>query len=122
MDKSTTELLYLPIAARVKLQVKWFIDTVVWRLGDGLSGIIVLIFATWLHLPARHIRWVVLVLAGAWLVSVAVARRQYVSTLKESIRQHRFDVENATAPILDRSTADLLATNLSESAPKDILY
>ena len=122
MDKSTTELLYLPIAARVKLQVKWFIDTVVWRLGDGLSGIIVLIFATWLHLPARHISWVVLVLAGAWLVSVAVARRQYVSTLKESIRQHRFDVENATAPVLDRSTADLLATNLSESAPKDILY
>ena len=122
MDKSTTELLYLPIAARVKLQVKWFIDTVVWRLGDGLSGIIVLIFATWLHLPARHISWVVLVLAGAWLVSVAVARRQYVSTLKESIRQHRFDVENATAPVLDRSTTDVLATNLSTSDPKDILY
>jgi AAA family ATP:ADP antiporter len=122
MDRSTTELLYLPIAVRIKLQVKWFIDTVVWRLGDGLSGIIVLIFATWLHLPARHISWVVLVLTGSWLVSVAVARRQYVSTLKESIRQHRFDVENATAPVLDRSTADLLATNLFESTPKDILY
>ncbi len=37
VDKSTAELLYLPIAARVKLQVKWFIDTVIWRLGDGLS-------------------------------------------------------------------------------------
>src|SRR5262249_38157 len=57
LDKSTTELLYLPIATRVKLQVKWFIDTVIWRLGDGLSGLIVLVFATWLHLPARQISW-----------------------------------------------------------------
>jgi ATP:ADP antiporter, AAA family len=122
LDKSTTELLYLPITTRMKLQVKWFIDTVIWRLGDGLSGLTVLIFATWLHVPARQMSWVVLLLAGSWLLTVSVARRQYVSTLKESIRQHRFDVEGATAPVLDRSTADLLATNLSESAPKDILY
>jgi ATP:ADP antiporter, AAA family len=122
LDKSTNELLYLPIAARVKLQVKWFIDTVIWRLGDGLSGLIVLIFATWLRLPPRQISWIVLLLVSGWLVGVYVARRQYVSTLRESILQHRFDVEGATALVLDRSTADLLATNLSESDPKDILY
>jgi ATP:ADP antiporter, AAA family len=122
LDKSTTELLYLPIATRVKLQVKWFIDTVIWRLGDGLSGLIVLIFATWLHLPARQISWIVLLLVSGWLVAVSVARRQYVSTLKEGIFQHRVDVEQTTTPVLDRSTADLLATNLSESDPKDILY
>jgi AAA family ATP:ADP antiporter len=122
VDKSTTELLYLPIPAGVKLQVKWFIDTVIWRLGDGLSGLIVLIFATFLHLPPRQISWVVLVLVSGWLVAVSVARREYVATLKESISQHRFDIEQASAPVLDRSTADLLATNLSASDPKDILY
>lgn len=122
LDKSTTELLYLPIAARVKLQVKWFIDTVIWRLGDGLSGLIVLIFATWLGLPARQISWIVLLLVSGWLVAVSVARRQYISSLKESIRQHRVDVEQATTPVLDRSTADLLAINLSASDPKDVLY
>ncbi len=122
VDKSTAELLYLPIAARVKLQVKWFIDTVVWRLGDGLSGLIILIFATLLHFSPRQISWVVLVLVGGWLVAVSVARRQYVATLRESISQHRVDVEQASAPVLDRSTADLLATNLSTSDPKDILY
>jgi ATP:ADP antiporter, AAA family len=122
LDKSTAELLYLPISARVKLQVKWFIDTVIWRMGDGLSGLIVLIFATWLHLPARQISWVVLVLVGGWLVAASVARRQYVATLRESISQHRLDVENASAPVFDRSTVDLLANNLSTSDPKDILY
>jgi AAA family ATP:ADP antiporter len=122
VDKSTAELLYLPIPAGVKLQVKWFIDTVIWRLGDGLSGLAVLIFATSLHWQARQISWIVLLLASAWLVAVSVARRQYVSTLKESISQHRFDVEQASAPVLDRSTTELLATNLSTSDPKDILY
>ncbi|MFY9561217.1 MAG: Npt1/Npt2 family nucleotide transporter [Terriglobales bacterium] len=122
LDKSTTELLYLPLRARVKLQVKWFIDTVIWRLGDGLAGLTVLIFATSLHLPARQISWIALLLVGGWLVAVSVARRQYVATLKECIGQHRVDVEQASTAVLDRSTADLLATNLSASDPKDILY
>src|SRR5207249_2654425 len=122
LDRSTAELLYLPVSTRVKLQAKWFIDTVIWRLGDGLSGLTVLIFATTLHLPARQISWIVLVLVSGWLVAVSVARRQYVATLKESISQHRVDVEQASASVLDRSTAELLATNLSASDPNDILY
>jgi ATP:ADP antiporter, AAA family len=122
LDKSTAELLYLPLPARIKIQVKWFIDTVIWRLGDGLSGVAVLIFATTLHLPARQISWIVLALVAGWLAAVSVARRQYVATLKESISQHRVDVEQASTAVLDRSTAELLASKLSASDPNDILY
>jgi len=122
LDKSTTELLYLPLPAKVKLQGKWFIDTVIWRLGDGLSGLTVLIFATTLRLPARQISWIALLLISIWLVAVSIARKQYVATLKESISQHRVDVEQASTSVLDRSTAELLATRLTASDPKDILY
>ena len=122
LDKSTTELLYLPLSARIKLQVKWFIDTVIWRLGDGLAGLTVLIFATTLHMSARQISGIALLLVAGWLVAVAVARRQYVATLTECISQHRVDVEQASTSVLDRSTADLLATNLSAADPNDILY
>jgi AAA family ATP:ADP antiporter len=122
LDKSTTELLYLPLAARLKLQVKWFIDTVIWRLGDGLAGLTVLIFATTLHMSARQISWIALLLVSGWLLAVSVARRQYVATLKESISQHRVDVEQSSTSVLDRSTAELLATKLSASDPDDVLY
>jgi HEAT repeat protein len=122
LDKSTTELLYLPLSARIKLQVKWFIDTVIWRLGDGLAGLTVLIFATTLHLAARQISWIAMLLVTGWLLAVAVARRQYVATLKESISQHRVDAEQASTSVLDRSTAQLLATKLSASDPNEILY
>lgn len=122
LDKSTAELLYLPLPGRLKLQVKWFIDTVIWRLGDGFAGLIVLIFATYLHLAARQMSWISLVLVSGWIAAVFVVRRQYVVTLKESIDQHRLDTEAATAPVLDRSTESLLVNNLSASDPKDILY
>ena len=54
VDTSALQLLYLPIPSRVKLQAKSFIDTVIWRLGDGLAGFTVLLFATILHFtPSR---------------------------------------------------------------------
>jgi len=122
IDKSTVELLYLPLPGSVKLRTKWFIDTVIWRMGDGLAGITVLIFATFLHLPARQISWLALVLVGAWLVAVSVARRQYVVTLEDSISRHRIDVEQASTLALDRSTSDLLTAKISASDPSEILY
>jgi AAA family ATP:ADP antiporter len=122
LDRSTAELLYLPLSTRVKLQVKWFIDTVIWRLGDGLSGLTVLIFVTTLHLPARQISWIVLLLVSVWLGAVSVARKQYVATLKESIDQYLVDVKQASTSVLDRSTTELLATKLTASDSNDILY
>ncbi len=61
-------------------------------------------------------------LASVWLVAVAVVRKEYVATLKESISQHRVDVEQASTSVLDRSTAELLASSLTASDPKEILY
>ena len=112
LDKSTTELLYLPLSVRIKLQVKWFIDTVIWRLGDGLAGLTVLIFATTLHWPARQISWIALLLVAGWLAAVAVARR----ICRHPERKHRATSGGRGAhlhSVLDRSTAELMATNLS---------
>ncbi|MBI3404628.1 MAG: hypothetical protein HY046_04150, partial [Acidobacteria bacterium] len=45
IDKSTVELLFLPIPSNIKIQVKSFIDVVVWRFGDGISGLAIALFA-----------------------------------------------------------------------------
>lgn len=63
-----------------------------------------------------------LILLGAWCTVAYVVRRQYVVTLSESIQQHRLDVERVSAPVLDRSTTEMLVTRLSAGDPKDILY
>ncbi len=122
IDKSTVELLYLPVAPRLKMQVKSFIDTVIWRAGDGLAGLGVLIFATTLHVSARSISWVSIVLLSAWIMAAVVARREYVTTLRDTIQRHRLDTERAMAPVLDRSTAEIMEKALSSDDPREVLY
>lgn len=122
IDRSTTELLYLPIPSQIKLRVKWFIDTVIWRLGDGSAGVAVLIFASFFGLPARQLSWVALGLVGVWMYAVSVARREYVVTLKQNISKHAIEVEEIPSLVLDRSTTELMTSNLAASDPKDILY
>jgi ATP:ADP antiporter, AAA family len=122
LDRATVELLYLPLSARVKLQAKWFIDTVIWRFGDGLAGISVLIFATYLHWRPQQLSWVSLALILGWLVSVSFSGKQYLQVLRDSITQHRLDADQATTLALDRSTSELLASKLHASDAQEILY
>ena len=122
LDRSTVELLYLPLAHRVKLQAKWFIDTVIWRLGDGLAGLVVLIFATYLHFGPRQLSYIALLLIVGWLAAVFVGGKQYLAVLQDSINQHRLSAEQATALALDRSTSELIASKLQVADPKEILY
>jgi AAA family ATP:ADP antiporter len=122
LDRSTVELLYLPLAHRVKLQAKWFIDTVIWRLGDGLAGVVVLIFATYLHFAPRQLSYIVLLSTAGWLAAAFVGGRQYLAVLQDLLNQHRLSAEQASALALDPSTAELLAQKLRVPDPKEILY
>ncbi len=122
IDRPTVELLYLPVPSEIKNQVKSFIDTVVWRSGDGLAALLVLAFVTNLDWSAGQVGLVSVVLIVGWCTSAIIARSQYVQALKESIRQHRLEAERASAPILDRSTSDILVENLRATDPKEILY
>lgn len=122
IDKSSVELLYLPVPPRLKVQAKSFIDTVIWRLGDGFAGVLLLLFATYLGLSAVQVSWVNLVAITAWLGAALAARRWYVTTLRESIQEHRLDAERASAPVLDRTTTEILASKLGAENPEEILY
>jgi len=122
VDKSAVELLYLPVPAGIKMQVKSFIDTVVWRVGDGLAGLILLLFATHWHWMPQRIAWVVLTLTAGWIAAAVLAHRHYVGTLHDSIRQHRLDAEQASAPVLDRATTEIFATHLTSADPGQLLY
>jgi ATP:ADP antiporter, AAA family len=122
IDRSTSELLYLPLPQQAKLKAKWFIDTVVWRFGDGLAGVAVLIFAGQFHWAPPQLSWIALLLTVGWLAAVQLAGKQYVAVLKDSIGQHRLDAEQVSALALDRSTADYLASKLQTSDLNEILY
>jgi AAA family ATP:ADP antiporter len=122
IDRPAMELLYLPIPSRLKVSVKSFVDTVIWRLGDGLAGLAVLGLATVAGLGARQMGWVCLVALALWITLAVFSRGRHIEMLREAIRQHRLDAERASAPVLDRSVTDLLASQLDAVDPAEILY
>ena len=122
IDRSTVELLYLPVSPSIKLQVKSFIDTVIWRMGDGFAALTLLLFATFLRWSPRQVGWVNLAMIAFWLGMAVVARKQYIVTLRESVRQHRLDAEKTVTPIIDRHTAEVFADNVCVVDSKEILY
>ncbi len=122
IDTSALQLLYLPVPAGIKVQVKSFIDTVIWKLGDGLAGLTLLLFATYLQFSARQISWVTLVLLGAWIAAAVYARRQYVATLRRNMQQVAIEPEHVLVPTLDQATTNVFAEKLGSPDPKDVLY
>ena len=121
IDKATVELLYLPVRSDLTFRVKSFIDTVVYRVGDALGGLAVLLFASVLGLPPVQLSWIALLALVGWLWAAFIARLQYVENLRESIHQHRVDTERASAPVLERSASDMIASQLHGS-PTEVLY
>jgi AAA family ATP:ADP antiporter len=122
VDSSAVQLMYLPVPAAIKLQVKSFIDTVVWKLGDGLAGVILLVFATAWRFTPQQISGVTLVLIGGWCAAALAARRRYVATLRENIQQVSFSPDPASVPMLDHFASSVIADKLSSSNVSDVLH
>jgi HEAT repeat protein len=110
------------VPAEAKLPAKSFIDTVVWRAGDGLAGLTVLALATFGGIGPVPITLVNIPLLVVWLVLAARVHRRYVSTLEETLQQHRIDAEKADTPVVDRETEEVLAARLRADDPGEILY
>jgi AAA family ATP:ADP antiporter len=121
IDRPAVELLYLPLPVEQTLRVKSFIDTVVWRLGDFFSGVVVLLLVTGLRWPPVRIAWVNLLLLGGWFFAVSVAQRQYVTNLGKSIEEHRRNQQHANVTVLDKAATEILTAQMASEDPKRIL-
>jgi ATP:ADP antiporter, AAA family len=122
VDKSGVELLYLPVKASIKVQVKSFVDTVIWRLGDGIAGLTVLLFANILRFTPRQLSWVTLPLLGLWIIAAVVARQQYVATLQDNIQRVQIGPANVSVPVLDQFTSNVFAQKLNSHDVNEVMY
>ena len=122
IDTAAQQLLYLPVSSRVKLQVKSFIDTVIWRFGGGFAGVVLLIFTTGLGLTPSQVGWLSLFFISVWLAIALSARRQYVATLGENIRQLEFGEANGLVPVLDGTTSNIIMAKLRSTDTNDIVH
>ncbi len=97
VDKSSLELLYLPLPVKIRTAAKSFIDTVVWRLADAAAGLVLLLLISFFSLSLRQITLVNLFFLLGWLVVAHTLRRKYVDALRSAISGRACDSKPAKA-------------------------
>ena len=117
VDRSTVELLYLPVPSALRSRAKAFIDTVVWRTGDAVGALLVLAAVSFGRVSLAGLSLVVLVAVSGWIAAAYTARRTYVDALQASILEHRLDVERLADQDAERSTIEILTAALSSDDP-----
>jgi AAA family ATP:ADP antiporter len=122
LDKSSTELLYLPVSSEVKNQVKSFIDTFVWRSADGVAGLTLLLFANVLKFSPSRVGLVNMVFLAAWIAIAYGARREYLNVLRLAIERRTLDPERTAASVLDSTTMEVLAHAVEKGGEQQLLY
>lgn len=126
IDKSSTELLYLPIPTDIKFQVKSFIDTVVLRAGDGLAGLILLLFTNVIPFINRsRPGWISLLNLPVILLLLYVAlqiRKEYLNALRPEAKNKGLDPKKVSQYISEPVTVKKLNVYLASQKTEDILY
>jgi AAA family ATP:ADP antiporter len=122
LDKSSTELLYLPVSPEVKNQVKSFIDTFVWRSADGIAGLTLLLFGNVLKFSPSQVGLVNLVFLATWIAIAYGARREYLNVLRLAIERRTLDPERTATSVLDATTTEVLAQAVKGGGEQQLLY
>lgn len=115
IDRSATELLYVPLPSRLKQQAKSFIDMVASRAADALAGLLllVLVHVSWFNV--QRISWVNIALILTWLGAAWFLRREYVNALRASIERKDISAEALLVEMAAGSSSEEITTALSSS-------
>jgi len=122
VDKSTIELLYLPVPSDIKPAVKSFIDTIVWRLADGVAGILLLVLTTWLSFSVRQVTYVNLGVIAMWLAIAYWTKREYLEALRAAISRREVDLDRMTIDVQVPSTMKNIIASLKSPDTREVLY
>src|ERR1700733_8244266 len=123
MTKTGMELLYMPLPLALRNRIKAFIDICVDRLSRGIGGVLLLFLTTSsLHLGVRGIGVIVIALSAAWIVYAAVARKEYVASIRQRLESRRLDLSSVRLAVSDAATIHMLEMAARGGNPRQAAY
>lgn len=124
VDKTTREILFLPLPNDLKQQAKPFIDVTVDRFSKGIGALLVLVLIKpWgLALSWQQLSWASLAMTGVWIVAAIRARREYRSMFRQTIERRDVQPEDVQLTVADLSTVETLVEELGSPDPRHVLY
>jgi AAA family ATP:ADP antiporter len=124
IDKTSREVLFLPLPADLKYRAKPFIDVTMDRLAKGVGAVVILAsIKDWgLGLDWQQLSYVSAVLIALWVVTAVAARREYLRSFRRSIEQQSVEPSTLRLKDPDPSSVETLVTELAHPDPRRVLY
>jgi ATP:ADP antiporter, AAA family len=124
VDKTTREILFLPLPSDIKLKAKSFLDVTVDRAAKALGALLLLLLVKpWgLHLDWQRLSYASLTVTVVWIFMSLRARKGYLAAFRQSIE--RRDVVPAEVRLSggDLSTIETLVQELAQPDPARVVY
>ena len=123
IDKSTLELLYVPVPQSTKAQVKAVIDMVLQRLSDGIGGLLLLLMTSVLGFGLVGVGFFNVALLMLWVWAARETRKEYVSTVRASLAERQILPETALrAAFLEPASREAMRSMLRQKDEEVVLY
>ena len=124
VDKTTREILFLPLPTELKYQAKPFVDVTMDRFSKGVGGLVILLLIKpWgLGLTWRQLSFASVTMVGLWVIAAMAAKRGYLSAFRRSIERHDVEAAEVRIQAADLSTIETLITELAHPDEKRVIY
>lgn len=124
VNDATMQLLYVPVAAKLRARAKALIDGVIKPVSVGVSGLAILGLTRAFGGAgmARDLAWLDLVLITAWIGLVLGIRKEYVRSLIGTLRTRRLDFDSPFSVVADESTVRVLGKALASEHEMEALH
>ena len=123
LDKTSREILFLPLSADLKHKAKPFVDVAVDRfMGKGVGSVVLLVLLKLFNLTWYQLSYVSLTLMVLWIVLARRARNEYLTVFRRRLHARRLASEQMSVPQVDLSTIDLLVEELGRPEEEPVLH
>jgi AAA family ATP:ADP antiporter len=124
VDKTTREILFLPLSSDLKHRAKPFVDVTMDRFAKAAAALMALVLIKpWgAGLDWRQLSYASLALVAIWVVAALLARREYLTTFRRSLDARTMEPETVRLEVADATTIDTLIAGLSNPDETAVLY
>ena len=124
VDKTSREVLFLPLPADIKYRAKPFVDVTMDRFAKAMGALLILVLIKpWgLNFDWQRLSLASLTLMVVWVFMALRARREYLSAFRRSIEQHSVTPAEIGTTQADLQSIETLVEELAHPDERRVIY
>jgi len=124
VDRTTREVLFLPLPVDLTQRAKPFVDVTVDRFAKGAGAVLLLmLIKPWgLGLAWQQLAWVNLILVATWIALALAAHREYLDMFRRNLHTRAIEPGAVRFDVADTRTIGLLVSELWSANEASVVY